>query len=182
VGVAVSAVFAGLTSALSGMTNASGVSLSVSGLTQRSWDDVTLLAAYTAAGLLLALLLSAACNLMALEDRTVRSLGYNADALRFLISGAAVLLASSATAVVGVIGFLALLAPHAARRLIGSDHRVLTPFCILLGGFILLLADSFGRLILAPIEIPASVIMNVAGGPFFIFVLRKGGGRFGKSV
>jgi iron complex transport system permease protein len=181
VGVAVSAVFAGLTSALSGMTNASGVSLSVSGLTQRSWDDVRLLAIYTAAGLLFALLLSAACNLMALDDGTVRGLGYNADFLRFLISCAAVLLASSATAVVGVIGFLALLAPHAARRLIGSDHRALIPFCILLGGFVLLLADSFGRLILAPLEIPASVIMNIAGGPFFIFVLRKGGVRFGKQ-
>jgi iron complex transport system permease protein len=179
VGVAVSAVFAGLTSALSGLTNASGVSLSVSGLTQRSWDDVRLLAAYTAAGLVAALLLSAACNLMALEDRTVRGLGYNTDALRFLISCAAVLLASSATAVIGVMGFLALLAPHAARRLIGSDHRALTPFCLLLGGFVLLLADTFGRLVAAPIEIPASVIMNVAGGPFFIFVLRKGGLRFG---
>jgi iron complex transport system permease protein len=182
VGVAVSAVFAGLTAALSGATNASGVSLSVSGLTQRSWDDVKLLAAYTAVGLAAALLLAAACNLMALEDRTVRGLGYNTDALRFLISCAAVLLASSATAIVGVIGFLALLAPHAARRLIGSDHRALTPFCILLGAFILLLADSLGRIAFAPLEIPASVIMSVVGGPFFIFVLRKGGGGFGKRL
>jgi iron complex transport system permease protein len=181
VGVALSAVFAGLTSALSGMTNASGVSLSVSGLTQRSWDDVRLLAVYTAVGLIFALLLSAACNLMALDDGTVRGLGYNADLLRFLISCAAVLLASSATAVIGVLNFLALLVPHAARRLIGSDHRVLTPFCILLGGFVLLLADTAGRLIASPLEIPASVIMNVAGGPFFIFVLVRGGLRFGKQ-
>jgi iron complex transport system permease protein len=180
VGVAVSAVFAGLQAALSGLTNASGVSLSVSGLTQRSWDDVKLLAAYTAAGLVFALLLSSACNLLALEDRTVRGLGYNVDALRFLISCAAVLLASSATAIIGVIGFLALLAPHAARRLIGSDHRMLTPFCALLGGFVLLLADTLGRLVLSPLEIPASVIMNVVGGPFFVFVLRRGGGRIGR--
>ncbi|MDR2295888.1 MAG: iron ABC transporter permease [Clostridiales Family XIII bacterium] len=181
VGVAVSAVFAGLTTAIAGATNASGVSLSVSGLTQRSWDDVRLLAIYTAVGLVLSLLLSGACNLMALDDGTVRGLGRNADLLRFLISGAAVLLASSATAVVGVIGFLALLAPHAARRLIGSDHRVLTPFCILLGGFLLLLADSFGRLVLSPLEIPAATILNIVGGPFFIFVLRKGGLRFGRQ-
>ena len=182
VGVAVSAVFAGLTSALSGMTNASGVSLSVRGLTQRSWDDVKLLAIYTAAGLVAALLSSSVCNLMALEDHTVRALGYNVDALRFLVSCIAVLLASSATAIVGVISFLALLAPHAARRLIGSDHRMLTPFSILLGGFTLLLADTAVRLIAAPLEIPAYVIMSVAGGPFFIFVLRKGGGRFGGRI
>ncbi|MDR1572451.1 MAG: iron ABC transporter permease [Clostridiales Family XIII bacterium] len=182
VGVAVSAVFAGLTSAMSGMSNASGVSLSVSGLSQRSWDDVRLLAVYAAVGLAAALLLSSACNLLALEDQAVRGLGYNVDALRFLISCAAVLLASSATAIVGVIGFLALLAPHAARRLIGSDHRVLTPFCMLLGGFTLLLADTFGRLVAAPLEIPAYVTMSVAGGPFFIFVLRRGGGRFGGRI
>jgi iron complex transport system permease protein len=51
----------------------------------------------------------------------------------------------------------------------------------LLGGFVLLLADTAGRLIASPLEIPASVIMNVAGGPFFIFVLVKGGLRFGKQ-
>jgi iron complex transport system permease protein len=180
VGVAVSAVFAGLTAALSGVTNASGVSLSVSGLTQRSWDDVRLLAIYTAAGLILTLLLSVVCNLLALEDQTVRALGYNVNALRFCVSGAAVLLAASATAIVGVIGFLALLAPHAARRLIGSDHRILTPFCILLGGCTLLLADTLGRLVAAPLEIPAAVIMSVVGGPFFIFVLRRGGGGLGR--
>jgi iron complex transport system permease protein len=180
VGVAVSAVFSGLTSALTGLSNASGVSLSVSGLSQRTWDEVKLLAAYTAVGLVLALLLSSACNLMALDDATVRGLGYNAGLLRFLISCAAVLLASSATAVIGVLNFLALLVPHAARRLTGSDHRVLTPFSALLGGFVLLFADTLGRLVAAPIEIPASVIMNVIGGPFFIFVLVGGGLRFGK--
>jgi iron complex transport system permease protein len=174
VGVAVSAVFAGLTGVLGGVGNASGVSLTVSGLSQRTWGDVRLLGLYAVIGLIPAFGLSPACNLMALDDAAVRGLGVNADALRACISGAAVLLVSSATAIVGVVGFLALLAPHMSRKIVGSDHRILTPFCVLLGGFILLLADTAGRLIAAPYEIPAAVVMSVFGGPFFIVLLRRG--------
>jgi iron complex transport system permease protein len=156
------------------MTNASGISLTVSGLAQRSWSDVRLVAVYAAAGLCSALALSPSCNLMALDDRAVRGLGVRADRLRAIVSLSAVFLVSAATAVVGVVGFLALIVPHMARRAVGSDHRVLTPFCILLGAFILLLADTLGRLVAAPNEISASVVMNVAGGPFFIILLRRG--------
>jgi iron complex transport system permease protein len=174
VGVAVSAVFAGLTSVLGGISNASGVSVTVSGLSQRTWSDVKLLCLYAALGMIPAFLLAPACNLMALDDAAVRGLGVNADALRAGISAVAVLLVSSATAIIGVIGFLALLVPHMARKITGSDHRMLTPFCVLLGGFTLLLADTAGRLIAAPYEISAAVVMSVVGGPFFIILLRKG--------
>jgi iron complex transport system permease protein len=174
VGVAVSAAFAGLTSALGGMTNASGVSLSVSGLSQRSWGDVKLLAIYAVFGLAAAFALAPACNLMALEDRAVRGLGVQADRLRLIVSATAVLLVSAATSVIGVVGFLALIVPHAARKLVGSDHRILTPFSVLSGAFVLLAADTLGRLIAAPAEIPAAVVMSVIGGPFFIILLRKG--------
>ena len=104
----------------------------------------------------------------------MRGLGVNVDAIRFVISVAAVLLVSGVTAVVGVIGFLALIVPHMARRIVGSDHRILVPFCTLLGGFILLLADTVGRCIVPPNEIPASVIMSIVGGPFFIILLKRG--------
>ena len=179
VGIAVSAVFAGLEEVLSGISNSSGVSVSVSGLTQLVWSDVRVLAVYTAIGLVLAMVLAPACNLMALEDETVRGLGINIDALRLVISMAAVLLVSGVTAVVGVIGFLALVVPHMARRMVGSDHRVLVPFCTLMGGFILLLADTVGRLIASPYEISAAIIMSVVGGPFFIILLRKGDKQLG---
>lgn len=174
VGVAASAAFAGLSSAIAGAGGGTGVSLSVSGLSQRTWGDVRLLAAYAAAGLVPAFCLPPACNLMALEDDAVRGLGVSANALRAAISAVAVLLVSSATAVVGVVGFLALIVPHAARRLVGSDHRVLTPFAAILGALVLLVADTVGRRVAAPYEVPASVVMSVAGGPFFIFLLRRG--------
>ncbi|MDR1069570.1 MAG: iron ABC transporter permease [Gracilibacteraceae bacterium] len=180
VGVAVSAVFAGLSAALFGMSSSGGVSPPVSGLSQRSWSDVRQLAVYAAGGLPAALLLAPACNLLTLEDRTVRGLGVNADLLRGLVSAAAVLLVSAATAIIGVVGFLALITPHMARRLVGSDHRILTPCCILLGAFILLAADTLGRVLAAPAEISAAVLMNVLGGPFFIILLQRGQ-RVGRS-
>ncbi|MDR0381442.1 MAG: iron ABC transporter permease [Oscillospiraceae bacterium] len=173
IGVAVGAVFSGLTAVLDGMTAAGGVSVSAGGLTQRSWTDVTRLAGYAAAGLAAALAFAPACNLMALDDRTVRGLGVRVDHLRLGVSCAAVWLAAAATASVGVTPFLALLAPHIARRIVGSDHRILTPFALLLGAFTLLLADTVGRLAAAPREIPAAGVMSVAGGPFFIFLLRR---------
>jgi iron complex transport system permease protein len=173
IGVAISAVFAGLTGIIGGMSSVSGVSVTVSGLSQRTWSDVRLLGVYSAVGLIPAFLLAPACNLLALEDRAVRGLGVNADALRAGVSCAAVLLASSATAIVGVVGFLALITPHVARAVVGGDHRLLTPFSALLGAFVLLLADTVGRLIFAPYELSAAVVMSVLGGPFFIALLRK---------
>lgn len=173
VGVAVASVFSGLTSIFEGVSNRTGVSLSVSGLTQLVWSDVKVLSIYVAVGLVGALLLAPVCNLMALEDSTVRGLGVNIDLMRLLVSGVAVILCAGVTAVVGVIGFLALVAPHMARKIVGNDHRILTPFTILLGAFMLLLADTLGRTLFTPAEISANVLMNIIGGPCFILLLRK---------
>ena len=179
IGIAVAAVLTGLESVLGGLTNRTGVSVSVSGLAQLVWSDVTMMAVYSAIGLVAALVLAPACNLLSLDDKTVRGLGVHVDRLRLVVSMAAVLLVSGVTAGVGVIGFLALIVPHMARRIVGSDHRILAPFCILLGGFVLLLADTVGRSIAPPNEIAASVIMSIAGGPFFIILLKRGD-RHGK--
>lgn len=179
IGIAVAAVFTGLESVLGGLTDRTGVSVSVSGLAQLVWSDVAMMAVYSIVGLVLALVLSPVCNLLALDDKTVRGLGVNVDLVRFVISVAAVLLVSGVTAVIGVVGFLALIVPHMARRIVGSDHRILVPFCILLGGFVLLLADTVGRCIAPPNEIATSVIMSIVGGPFFIILLKRGD-RHGK--
>ncbi len=174
IGIAVAAVFTGLEEVLSGMTNRTGVSVSVSGLSQLVWDDVQMMAIYSLIGLAAAIVLAPLCNLLALDDKTVRGLGVNVDVVRLVVSVAAVLLVSGVTAVVGVIGFLALIVPHMARRFVGSDHRILVPFCILLGGFVLLLADTVGRCVVPPNEISASIIMSIVGGPFFIILLKRG--------
>lgn len=175
-GVAVSAMFTGLSDALNSMTGGSysGVASIVEGnITQKTWEDVQTLLPYVIVGLVLALCFSRMCNLMSLEDKTARGLGVNVDRTRILISLVAVLLAGISTAVAGAISFLGLIVPHIGRLLVGSDHRALIPFSMLAGAFTFLLADTIGRTIAAPYEVSASIIMSVVGGPFFIILLRR---------
>lgn len=176
VGVAVSAMFTGLSSGLNSMSggNLSGVAAIVNGnITMKTWDDVRTLVPYVIIGLVLAVCFCGTCNLLALEDKAARSLGVNVNQMRIIISLIAVLLASISTAVAGAISFLGLIVPHIGRILVGSDHKALVPFSMLLGAFTFLLADTIGRTIAAPNEISASIIMSVVGGPFFIILLRR---------
>ena len=76
---------------------------------------------------------SKACNLLALEDRTLTTLGVNVNFYRFGLSLLAVLLCSISVSVVGVIGFIALLVPHVSRLLVGLEHKYLLPVSFLIG-------------------------------------------------
>ena len=184
VGVAVNAMFMGLMNAFdSGTGNKlSGVASIVNAnISMKTWEDFSLLAVYVSIGILLSLLVANRCNLLALDDKTIRSLGINVTVNRLLVSMVAVLLASISTAVIGPISFLGLIVPHIARILVGSDHKVLIPYAAILGAFILLLADTIGRTIVYPYEISAMVIMSVIGGPFFIVLLRHSGANYGKQ-
>ena len=183
VGVAVNAMFTGLMSVFNSGTgsNYSGVASIVNAnITMKTWDDFRTLAPYVAVGVVLALLAAGQCNLLALEDKTARSLGVNVNRSRIVVSVIAVLLAGISTAVVGPISFLGLIVPHIARLLVGSDHKWLIPYSVVLGAFTLLLADTVGRTIAAPYEISASIIMSGVGGPFFILLLRRSKHGYGQ--
>lgn len=183
VGVAVGAMFTGLMSAFdsgTGSTMSGVASLVDANITMKTWDDFATLAVYAALGLALALLMAKRCDLLALEDKTARSLGLNVDRARIATSAAGVLLASVSTAIIGPISFLGLLVPHIARILVGTSHRVLVPYAIVLGAFTLLLADTIGRTVAAPYEISAAVIMSIVGGPLFIVLLRRARSGYGE--
>lgn len=182
VGVAVNALCTGLMCAFNSATGSSytGVASIVNAnITQKTWDDFQTLAVYVVIGLVASFFVTNQCNLLSLEDKTARSLGMNVTRSRIVISVIAVLLASISTAVVGVISFLGLIVPHIARLLVGSNHKVLVPYSILLGAFTLLLADTIGRTVASPYEISAAVVMSVIGGPFFIFLLRRSKQNYG---
>ena len=126
VGVAVNAMFTGLSSALNSMSggNMSGVASIVNGnITMKTWDDVQTLVPYVVVGLVLALVFCGTCNLLSLEDKTARSLGVNVNTMRIVISLIAVLLASISTAVAGAISFLGLIVPHIGRILVGRFSK-----------------------------------------------------------
>lgn len=183
VGVAVNAMFSGLMSAFNSGTgnNYSGVASIVNAnISMKTWDDFETLLWYVVVGLIASVFVTGQCNLLALEDKTARSLGVNVTRSRIVISVIAVLLAGISTAVIGPISFLGLIVPHIARLLVGSNHKVLVPYTILLGAFTLLLADTLGRTVASPYEISASIIMSVIGGPFFILLLRRSKTGYGQ--
>lgn len=182
VGVAINAVFTGLMESFGTMSgqNYSGAAAIVNAnISMKTWKDVRLLTGYVTLGLILAIFAATRCNLLALEDKTIRSIGVNVNALRAAISIIAVLLASITTAVAGSISFIGLIVPHIGRLMVGSDHKFLIPFSMLFGAFTMLLADTVGRLIAYPYEISAAIIMSVIGGPFFIVLLKRSDRTYG---
>jgi iron complex transport system permease protein len=175
-GAAVGAAFTGLTQTLnymSGGANSGAASIVSASISMKTWRDAFGLACSVLPAFAAAVPLVRFCDLLLLEDRTAQGLGIRVNLCRVLVSAAAVLLASGATAVAGAIGFVGLLAPHIGRMFVGSGHRALLPFSALLGAFTVLFADTVGRLIAYPHEIPAGVVMAVAGAPFFILLLRR---------
>lgn len=182
VGVAVNAVFTGLMQAFGSMSgqNYSGAAAIVNAnISMKTWKDVKLLTGYVVFGLILSVVVAGRCNILALEDKTIRSLGINVNAVRALVSVIAILLASITTAVVGTVSFIGLIVPHIGRLMVGSDHKYLIPFSMLSGAFIMLLADTVGRLIAYPYEVSAAIIMSVIGGPFFIILLKRSDKTYG---
>ncbi|MFS0645302.1 FecCD family ABC transporter permease [Siminovitchia sp. 179-K 8D1 HS] len=176
IGVAINAIFTSLSQTFNyrgSYTTAMVQEVTTSTLAMKKWSDVEIMVIYGTIGLILALIVYAWCNYLALEDKTAKSLGFNVNLARFVISAIAVLLASVATATAGLFVFVGLLVPHIGRILVGTDHKVLIPFSALLGALFILLSDTLGRTLIAPNEIPASIIMALIGGPFLIFLLRK---------
>ncbi|GIN97223.1 ABC transporter permease [Siminovitchia terrae] len=176
IGVAINAIFTSLSQTFNyrgSYTTSMVQEVTTSTLAMKKWSDVEIMVIYGTVGLILALAVYAWCNYLGLEDKTAKSLGFNVNLARFFISAIAVLLASIATATAGLFVFVGLLVPHIGRILVGTDHKVLIPFSALLGALLILLSDTLGRTLIAPNEIPASIIMALIGGPFLIFLLRK---------
>lgn len=138
--------------------------------------DVTALVFWLLACLPFLLIAAVHLDASGFGDDTLKSLGLSPGRLRgglFLVS---VLLCAGSVAAVGSMGFLGLLAPHAARLLVGSRARFLLPTSALIGALTLSLADLIGRLVALPNEIPAGIVAAVIGGPYLIFLLIKEAG------
>lgn len=110
-------------------------------------------------------------DLMALDDDTPRVLGVRLERTRLVALGAAALLTSTAVSAVGVIGFVGLVAPHAARALVGGRHSRVLPVAALLGAALVSIADTVGRTLIAPAQIPAGLVAAMIGAPYFVWLL-----------
>ncbi|RLP94055.1 iron ABC transporter permease [Micromonospora sp. CV4] len=110
-------------------------------------------------------------DLMTLDDDTPRVLGVRLERTRLVALGAAALLTSTAVSAVGVIGFVGLVAPHAARALVGGRHSRVLPVAALLGAALVSIADTLGRTFIAPAQIPAGLVTAMIGTPYFVWLL-----------
>ncbi|HYJ66045.1 MAG TPA: iron ABC transporter permease [Nocardioidaceae bacterium] len=112
-------------------------------------------------------------DLLALDDDTPRLLGVPLERVRLLALAAAAALAATAVAAVGVIGFVGLVAPHAARALVGGRHARVLPLAALLGAALVCFADTVGRTVIAPDQLPAGLMTAMIGAPYFVWLLRR---------
>ncbi|MFI6272996.1 iron ABC transporter permease [Micromonospora zamorensis] len=110
-------------------------------------------------------------DLMTLDDDTPRVLGVPLERTRLVALAAAALLTSTAVSAVGVIGFVGLVAPHAARALVGGRHSRVLPVAALLGAALVSIADTVGRTLIAPAQIPAGLVTAMIGAPYFVWLL-----------
>ncbi|EDS78435.1 ferrichrome transport system permease protein FhuG [Clostridium botulinum C str. Eklund] len=175
-GVAVNAVFVGATSLLSILNSdkIQGILLWINGsIAYKGWTEVKYLVPYSIIGIILSLLCAKGANLLALGDDVATNLGVNVTKTRFLVALVAVFLAGVSTSVVGIIGFIGLIVPHICRLILGYDYKYLIPMSAIMGGILLLLADTLARFVARPVELPVGILMAMLGGPFFLFLLRR---------
>jgi iron complex transport system permease protein len=135
------------------------------------------LAGLLLAGLACALPLARALDLLALGEDTAAQLGVAVERTKRLLLLATALVVGGAVSVSGLIGFVGLIVPHALRLLFGPDHRLLVPASVLGGGAFLVLCDALARIVLPGRELPVGAITSLVGGPLFLVLLRRQGGR-----
>ncbi len=112
-------------------------------------------------------------DVLSLGDDTANALGLRVSRMRNMMLTLAAMLAGASVSFAGILGFVGLIVPHIARRIIGNDSGRLVPFCALLGGSFITVCDLAARMIFAPYELPTGIIMNFLGGPFFIWLLLR---------
>ncbi|GAU69002.1 putative iron-siderophore ABC transporter permease protein [Streptomyces sp. NBRC 110611] len=142
-------------------------------LAERPLDVLYPMLPTLAIGAVLALALAPALNALALGDETAQALGVPVTRIRLAGTLAMVLLAGSAVAVAGPVAFIGLAAPHLVRPLLGGDHRLLVPGCLIAGPLLLLAADVLGRLVIRPSELEVGIVTGLLGAPLLALLARK---------
>ena len=138
--------------------------------------DVTFAVFPMALGLVPLFLLRWRVNILTLGDEEAQTMGVNAKRLRVIVILCATLVTAASVSVSGVIGWVGLVIPHLARRMVGNNYRHLMPATMLFGAIFLLLVDDVSRNLLAT-EIPIGILTSLIGAPFFIYLITRDGER-----
>ena len=145
----------------------------VGSVSPQSYTVLAVLAALAGGGFLVLLTQARRMDLICAGEDTARQLGADVERAKILSLLAASLVTASVVSFSGLIGFVGLIVPHAARFLFGPDHRLLLPASALRGAAALVLADTLARTLIAPTELPVGVLTVLLGGPCFILLYRR---------
>jgi iron complex transport system permease protein len=136
-----------------------------------NWSNVAIIVPWTLILLVVVMMLARNVNVQELGDEIATGVGSQVQKQRFGLLLLATALIGSSVAFAGGIGFVGLMAPHMARRLVGSAFGALLPISALIGGILVMVADLIGRTMFSPLEVPAGVFTASIGAPYFIYLL-----------
>lgn len=181
VGVAITtlgyAIVLGVISSVDELVHASQLVTFMAGTVYgRGWPELAALAPWLAILLPLAFLAARELDTLVLGDEMAGGLGLRIERSRLSLVAIAAGLAGVAVAVAGPVGFVGLMAPHAARRLVGGGHAALLATAVMLGGCLVLVADAIARTAFAPVDVPVGVLTAIVGAPYLLWLL-AGRGR-----
>lgn len=134
----------------------------------RGWNELFFIAVPAAVSIVLMFCVVRHLDLLTGGEKSAAALGVEVDRLRVLVLLCGSLAVSCAVCAGGTIGFVGLIAPHIVRKFLGPRARTLLPFSMIFGATLLLLSDTFARVVIAPGELPAGVITSILGVPFFL--------------
>jgi len=176
-GIAIMYLFSAMTSFLQYVGHAEQVQEVVfwmmGSLAKASWDKLAIVLGVLIVCMPYLLIKSWDINAMGAGDETAKSLGVDVERTRVICMILGSLITASIICFTGTIGFIGLVAPHITRMMIGGDHRFLLPGSALIGGLLLLGADTLARTVLAPVILPVGIMTSFLGVPFFVYLFMK---------
>lgn len=139
----------------------------------RGWKHIQIVIIPVILGSIIIYIFAKDLNIMLLGEESAQNLGVEVERVKKTILLVSVIITAFIVSVSGIIGFVGLIVPHVVRITIGPDHKKLIPASGLVGGIFLIVTDTLARTLIAPTEVPVGIITALAGGPFFIYLLRK---------
>ena len=134
----------------------------------RGWNELLFILLPSAVSIILMCVVARPLDLLTGGEKSAAALGVEVNKLRVLVLLCGALAVSAAVCAGGTIGFVGLIAPHIIRKFLGPRARTLVPFSMIFGATLLLLSDTFARVVIAPGELPAGIITSILGVPFFL--------------
>lgn len=143
------------------------------GFSLGGWEPVLASLPYYVLGITLMLILGRPLNVLQFGDDQARQMGLNVERYKIVIVVTSSMVAATAVAFSGIIGFVGLIVPHIVRLVWGADYRCIIPRAVLGGGIFLLATDIIARVVMSPSVLPVGVVTSVLGAPFFLWLLRR---------